>query len=518
MLATDARCCRTTDGTELNHSKIEVSAEQAAPARPNVILAVLCFSQLLLAIDVTIVAVANPSIGEALRFDDANLQWTITAYALTFGGFLLLGGRIADLFDRRRLFVVGVAGFTLASVIAAAAQGPLQLIAARALQGLCAAAISPCTLSILASTFAEGPARQRAFGLWAGTGSIGGAVGFLIGGLLTSGFGWRSIFLINVPVGIAAVCCAVRWLPRSPRAVKRQGVDLPGAVTITLGSGLMIFGVSEADQHGWSSTVASAPIVGGVVFTMVFFAIERRAREPLLPLYVLRRRGSAAMVPLVMVAVLSNATVYLTALFLQNVKGYSAGASGAAVLGLPVGFGLGTNLSAWLAAKLGVRRETVVGFALIALACLWLATAPADATFVAAVLPATIAIGFGLGITVVVLITIVTAGVPHHEQGIIAGVSGTAQQLGGAVGLAVLASIAAAGGTIAANRDVVRTVTQQADAIGTAFAVSGALASATIVIVVLTLPRRLVVSAAEQVAAHDLAQSALPGEMTILDP
>lgn len=344
----------------------------AQSSRPTVVLTVLCLSQLLLAIDVTIVAVANPTIGAALGFDDSSLQWTITAYALTYGGFLLLGGRVADLFDRRTLFVAGIAGFTVASIIGAAAQSPVQLVGARALQGLCAAAISPCTLSILASTFAEGPGRRRAYGLWAATGSLGGAVGFLLGGLLTSGFGWRSIFLINAPVGFIAVLCGLRWLPRVSQEVLRQKLDLPGAITITLGSGLIIFGVSEAESRTWSSAMSWGPMVGGVVLGLVFIAIERRTVQPLLPFRVLRRRGSVALVPLVMIAVLSNATVYLTALFLQDVLGYSAGESGAAVLGLPVGFGIGVNISAWLVDRLGLRRQAVVGFVMIGLSCAWL--------------------------------------------------------------------------------------------------------------------------------------------------
>ncbi|MCU1396673.1 MAG: transporter [Ilumatobacteraceae bacterium] len=482
-------------------------------ARPTVVLAVLCFSQLLLAIDVTIVAVANPSIGAALGFDDASLQWTITAYALTFGGFLLLGGRVADLFDRRMLFVVGIGGFTAASVIAAVAQSPVQLVAARAVQGLCAAAISPCTLSILASTFAEGPSRRRAYGLWAATGSLGGAVGFLLGGLLTSGFGWRSIFLINVPVGVAAVLCALRFLPRHSATVERQPVDLPGAVTVTLGSGLMIFGVSQAESHGWSSPACWGPIVGGVLLTVVFLGIERRAAHPLLPMRIVRRKGSVALLPLVMIAVLSNAVVYLTSLFLQNVLGFSAGESGAAVLGLPVGFGIGVNISAWLVERLGVRRQAVLGFGLIGVSAAWLARSSNHASLATSIIPGTFGAGLGLGITLVVLITTVTSGVDQGDQGIVAGVYGMSQQLGGAVGLAVLASIAASGGIAG----VARTVDQHGHAIRLAFVVSAGIAAVTVIVVRLTLPRT-VDDPADPALIHDAAiSSALPGEITILE-
>ena len=489
------------------------------PSRPTVVLLVLCMSQLLLAIDVTIVAVANPTIGKALGFDDASLQWTITAYALTYGGFLLLGGRVADLFDRRRLFVIGIAGFTVASVVAATAQSPFQLVSARAAQGLCAAVISPCTLSILASTFAEGPGRRRAYGLWAATGSVGGAVGFLMGGLLTSGFGWRSIFLINGPVGLAAVLCAQRWLPRNSQSARRQALDLPGAVTITLGSGLIIFGVSQAESVGWSHWTSFGPIVGGVAMVVAFCAIEHSARQPLLPFRVLRRRGSVALVPLVMIAVLSNATVYLTALYLQNVLGFSAGESGAAVLGLPLGFGIGVNISSWLVDRLGLRRQAVLGFVSIGVSCAWLARAGEHAWLPTSVLPGTFGVGLGLGITLVVLITTVTSGVDQHDQGIVAGVYGTSQQIGGAVGLAVLASVAAAGGVRNAAGKLVRTVAEEADAIRTAFLVGAGIAAVTVIVVLLTLPRRIDdVDAAHQSLAHDAALSAIPGEMTIVEP
>ena len=490
----------------------------APSSRPTVVLTVLCLSQLLLAIDVTIVAVANPTIGAALGFDDSSLQWTITAYALTYGGFLLLGGRVADLFDRRTLFVAGIAGFTVASIIGAAAQSPVQLVGARALQGLCAAAISPCTLSILASTFAEGPGRRRAYGLWAATGSLGGAVGFLLGGLLTSGFGWRSIFLINAPVGFIAVLCGLRWLPRVSQEVLRQKLDLPGAITITLGSGLIIFGVSEAESRTWSSAMSWGPMVGGVVLGLVFVAIERRTVQPLLPFRVLRRRGSVALVPLVMIAVLSNATVYLTALFLQDVLGYSAGESGAAVLGLPIGFGIGVNISAWLVDRLGLRRQAVLGFVMIGVSCAWLARSSDEARWVTSVLPGTFGVGLGLGITLVVLITTVTSGVAQHDQGVVAGVYGMSQQIGGAVGLAVLASIAASGGAAGATGALARTVAQQATAIRTAFVVGAGIAAATVVVVFATLPKRMELIEGQTATAHDAAMSAIPGEMTILDP
>ncbi|MCU1364888.1 MAG: transrane efflux protein, partial [Ilumatobacteraceae bacterium] len=290
--------------------------------------------------------------------------------------------------------------------------------------------------------------------------------------------------------------------------------DLPGAVTITLGSGLMIFGVSQAESHGWSSVVCWGSITAGSLLVVAFLRIEQRADQPLLPFRVLRRRGSVALFPLVMIAVLSNAIVYLTSLFLQDVLHYSAGEAGGAVLGLPAGFGIGVNISAWLVDRLGLRRQAVVGFALIGLSCIWLARSPDHASLLTSVIPGTFGGGLGLGITLVVLITTVTAGVAQDDQGIVAGVYGMSQQLGGAVGLAVLASIAASGGAVAAG-DALRSAAREAHAIRAAFVVSAGLALATVCIVVCTLPSEI--DDGDDQRTHDLALSPFPGEMTIPD-
>jgi EmrB/QacA subfamily drug resistance transporter len=466
-----------------------VSTGAVRVRHPNAILAVLCFSQLLLAVDVTIVAVANPSIETGLGFTGGSLQWTLTAYALTYGGFLLLGGRMADLFGRRRLFVIGTVGFTVASLAAAAAQSPVQLIAARAGQGLFAAVISPCTLSILASTFAEGRLRQRAYGIWAATGSLGGMIGFLLGGVLTSAFGWRSIFVINGPIGLAAVVCALVWLPGDTEVRERQRLDVPGAVTVTAGSALAILGVGQAESHGWGSAVSYLPIVGGVAILLAFAVIETRSPRPLLPGRVLRRRGALANVPLTLMAVISNAVIYLSALYLQHVFGYSAGQSGAAVLGLPVGFGIGVNAGSRLVDRVGGRRQAVVGFVIMVLATAWVARTPDDAAFVTTFLPGITGIGLGMGLALIPLITTVTSGVAEGDQGIVAGVYGMSQQMGGSVGLAVLAGVAAAGGTPDAAGEIVRTVAQEAHALREALAWSVAVAAAGAVTAALVMPR-----------------------------
>lgn len=456
--------------------------------RPYVVLAVLCSSQLLLSIDVTIVAVANPSIETGLGFSGSSLQWTLTAYALTLGGFLLLGGRMADLYGRRRLFVAGTAGFTLMSLAAGAAQTPAQLVAARAGQGLFAAVISPCTLSILASTFAEGRGRQRAYGIWAATGSIGGMVGFLLGGVLTSAFGWRSIFFINGPVGVLAVVCALTFLPRDDAGRARSTLDLPGAITVTLGSGLVILGVGQAEGHGWTSAATLAPIAIGLAFTGAFVLVEARTENPLLPFRVLRRRNAISIVPLTILAVVSNAVIYLSALYLQHVLGFSASESGGAVLGLPVGFGIGVNAGSRLVDHLGVRRQAVAGFAVMALALIWLARTPDTGPFATSFLPGLTVIGLGMGLTLIPLITTVTSGVADDDQGIVAGVYGMSQQMGGAVGLAVLAGVAASGGVAGEG---VRALVEEAHALRIALAAAATIAVTGTVVCLTTLPRHL---------------------------
>jgi EmrB/QacA subfamily drug resistance transporter len=469
---------------------------------PNAILAVLCSSQLLLAVDVTIVAVANPSIETGLGFTGGSLQWTLTAYALTYGGFLLLGGRMADLFGRRRLFILGTVGFTIASLAAAAAQSPVQLIAARAAQGLFAAVISPCTLSILASTFAEGRLRQRAYGIWAATGSLGGMIGFLLGGVLTSAFGWRSIFVINGPIGVAAVVCALVWLPGDAAHRERRRLDVPGAVTVTLGSALAILGVGQAESHGWSSAASFLPLLAGIVVLGAFAVIEARSPRPLLPGRVLRRRGALANVPLTLLAVLSNAVIYLSALYLQHVFGYSAGESGAAVLGLPIGFGIGVNVGSRLVDRIGGRRQAVIGFVLMVVATAWVARTPDDAAFVTTFLPGITGIGLGMGLALIPLITMVTSGIAEHDQGVVAGVYGMSQQMGGSVGLALLAGVAAAGGTPDATGELVRTVAEEAHAIRLALAWSVAVAAAGALAAALVMPRHIVRTARRRRSAR----------------
>ena len=316
-------------------------------------------------------------------------------------------------------------------------------------------------------------------------------VGFLLGGVLTSALGWRSIFFINGPIGVLAVICALTWLPKDPAARSGQALDLPGAVTVTLGSGLVILGVGQAEGHGWSSPASNVPLVLGVGLTGVFVLIEARTANPLLPMRLLRRRNALSIVPLTFLAVLGNATIYLSALYLQHVFGYSASMSGAAVLGLPVGFGIGVNVGSRLVDHIGVRHQAVLGFAVVAVSSLWLARTPDDGSFAGSFLPGLFGIGVGMGLALIPLITTVTTGVADDDQGVVAGVYGMSQQIGGAIGLAVLAGIAASGGAAGAAGVLVRSVAQEAHAIRVALVGSVLVAAAGALVSAATLPNRL---------------------------
>ncbi len=424
------------------------------------VLTILCCSELVLAIDVTIVTIANPDIEKALGFTAATLQWTLTAYALTFGGFLLLGGRLTDLYGRRRLFVGGMGFFTIASLGAAASMTSIQLVVCRACQGLAAAVIAPAALAILASTFREGRVRDRAYAIWATAGSLGGMIGFLLGGVLTSAFGWRSIFLINGPIGAVAIIGAMAWLPGHTPDNRSRNLDLPGALTVTAGVGLLIFGVSQAESAGWADASVVGALVGSVALIALFIVIEQHASSPLLPMRLLLRRGSIANVSLAALGTISTAALFLSALYMQQVFAYSAGKAGAATLSLPAGYAVGANIGSRALNRLGARRLAASGFVLLALSLLWLERIPTNGHYLTTFLPALLLLGTGLGMALVPSIVTATSGVGPEDHGVAAGLCTMSQQMGGAIGLAALATIAASSvsgaGHAAAETDGIR--------------------------------------------------------------
>ncbi|HVB06768.1 MAG TPA: MFS transporter [Acidimicrobiales bacterium] len=419
-------------------------APTAAPSHRGLILAVLCSAQVILAVDVTVVNVASSSIERALGFTAANLEWTITAYSLTFGGFLLLGGRMSDLYGRRRLFLLGIGAFALASLGAGLAENSAELIGARAAQGLCAAVVSPAVLSLLAATFPEGHLRQRAYGMWATAGSIGGLTGFFFGGVIVSALGWRWIFFINIPIAALALTGASLLLHPVEEPLRRRRLDVPGAVTVTSALALVIFGLGEAQSNGWTGGDTLGALLAAPLLLAAFALVERRAAEPLLPFALLRRRAAVGNVLSVLQQSIGAATAFLAPLYMQQVWHYSAWHAGAATLPLPVGFGLASRVSSRLGPRLGVRGTVVLGFSLATAGLAWLTLTPLHPDYAASFLPALFVRGFGQGLVVVQAVGVATSGVRREDQGIAAGLYNMSQQLGGALGLAAIVTIASA--------------------------------------------------------------------------
>jgi EmrB/QacA subfamily drug resistance transporter len=448
-------------------------------AHRGLILAILCSAQVILAVDVTAVNVANSTIERVLGFTSANLEWTVTAYALTFGGFLLLGGRMSDLYGRRRLFMVAICGFALASLGAGLSANTVEFIVCRAAQGLCAAVVSPAVLSLLAATFPEGHLRQRAYSMWAAAGSIGGLTGFFFGGVIVSALGWRWVFFINIPIAALAVTGASLLLHPIEERTSARRLDVPGAVSVTLALSLVVYGLGEAQSTSWGSPRTIAALIAAPLLLVVFAVIERRAPEPLLPFALLRRRAAVGNVLSVIQQSLGAATAFLAPLYMQQVWGYHAGEAGAATLPLSLGFGIGARTSARFAARFGTRRTVILGFALAAAGMGWMTRTPLHPDYPTSFLPALFTRGFGQGVVVVQAVGIATSGVRRADQGIAAGLYNMSQQLGGAMGLAAIATVAsaaasAAGGHLAGEAHGIRF----ALAIATAFAVVGVVISA----------------------------------------
>jgi EmrB/QacA subfamily drug resistance transporter len=404
-------------------------------------LAVVCVAFFMTILDVSIVNVALPSIGEDLDFSRSSLQWVITAYAITFGGFLLLGGRAADLLGRRRIFLVGVAVFTIASLFCGLAWSETSLIVARALQGLGAAIISPAALSIVTTTFEEGPERNKALGIWGAIGGSGAAVGVLLGGVLTKYFGWEWIFFVNVPVGIGAFLLAPRFV-RESRTEREGGQDVAGAVTVTAGLALLVYAISQAPDHGWSSSWTITRLVGSALLLALFVLIETRVRDPLMPLSIFRVRtvAGANIVGLFLGAIVF-ANFFLLTLYVQQVLQYSALKTGVTFIATAGTAVIVAGVAQALVTRIGAKPVMIVGFAFMTFGMLWYTQISVDGTFAGDLLIGYLAVGIGLPFTFIPVSIAALAGVEAHEAGLASGLINTAQQIGGAVGVAVTSSV-----------------------------------------------------------------------------
>jgi EmrB/QacA subfamily drug resistance transporter len=415
------------------------------------ILVLLCAAQFMVILDVTVVNVALPSIGRELGFVAADLQWVVTAYVLMTGGLLLLGGRVADLLGRRAVFLTGLVVFTGASLASGLAPTPGALIAARAVQGLGAALLSPAALSIITTTYA-GEQRIAALSVWGAIGAGGAAAGVLLGGMLTTWLSWEWVFFINVPVGIVAALLAVRVLPAARAAAgSLSELDLPGALTVVSGLVLLIYAIQGTTSHGWGSTrtLVLLALAGGLLGA--FAAIERRVNRPLIPVATWRMRSlvSSATVMLGSTGILVG-TFFLNSLLLQNVVHASALETGLAFLPLVLVIGLAAHVSPQLLTRVGARAVVVSGLALIAAGDLLLSGAGTRIAYATDLLPGFLLLGFGVGLTFVAISVTAMSEVPAERTGVASGLMSTGHELGGAFGVAIFATVALGAGTAGA--------------------------------------------------------------------
>jgi EmrB/QacA subfamily drug resistance transporter len=413
---------------------------QADPLRWKA-LTVVCAAFFMTILDVSIVNVALPSIGRSLHFSPDNLQYVITAYAITYGGFLLLAGRLADLYGRRRVFMIGVVIFTIASLFCGLAWSESVLIASRAVQGVGAAVITPSALSIVMTTFEEGVERNKALGIWGALGGGGAAVGVLAGGILTTYLSWRWIFFVNVPVGAVAFFLTPRVV-RESRAGVRKALDVAGAVTVTAGLALLVYAVTKAPDHGWSSGWTLSRLAVAVGLLVVFVVIEARAKDPLMPFHIFRIQTVAgANVCGLLLGAITFANFYLLTLYVQRVLEYSAIKTGVTFVVTAGSAVLWAGVAQNFTTRFGVKPVLAAGFAAMTAGAIYYTQIPTSGSFASALLPGYLLIGFGLPFTFIPISIAALAGVSYDEAGLASGLINTAQQIGGAVGIAICASV-----------------------------------------------------------------------------
>ncbi len=406
-------------------------------------LALLCIAQFMVVLDASIVNIALPTIGTALDFSQDNLSWVVNAYVLTFGGFLLLGGRLADLLGRRRVFMSGLVLFALASLAGGFAQNDVQLIIARAVQGLGAAIVSPAALSIITVTFKEGAERNKALGAWGAVAGSGGAVGVLLGGVLTDGLGWEWVLWVNVPIGLITAYFAPRLIAESRSEGPSRNFDIPGAVTITAGLSLLVYSIVNAEQAGWGSTETIVLMLISLGLIGAFAAIEQRTPDPLVPFRIFRlpTLTGANVVGLLVGASLFS-MFFFASLYMQQVLGYGPIKAGLSYLPLSAGIIVSAAVSSQVATRIGFKPVLVTGLFLIAVALLWWSRVSPDGSYVSDILGPSLLAAVGLGLAFVTTTIAAVAGVDDKESGLASGLINTSQQVGGALGLAILATIA----------------------------------------------------------------------------
>jgi EmrB/QacA subfamily drug resistance transporter len=413
----------------------------AAPAWA--VLLAVCAGQFLVVLDVSVVNVALPSMRASLGLGESGQQWVVNSYALTFAGFLPLGGRAADLFGRKTTFLAGLGLFTAASLAGGLAQTPWMLITARAVQGLGSAVLAPTTLSILTTSFSQGPERTRAIGTWTAVGAGGGAAGGMVGGLLTDLLSWRWVLLVNVPIGALVLVGTSLWLAESRGSTARR-LDVPGAILVTGGVAALAYGIAQTESHGWTSAASLTPLIGGLAILALCAAVEARTAQPLIPLRLFTIRSvSSANTVLFSTGAATFAAWYFLSLYMQQVLHYSPLRAGFAFLPHTVAIIAGSKAAPWLMSRIDTRLIAAAGGSITVAGLLWQSRLTADGTFVGTILGPGILTMLGAGLLMTPISAVAMSGVGPGDQGLVSGLLNTSRQLGGALGLTILATAAA---------------------------------------------------------------------------
>jgi len=421
------------------------AAQQHTDHRKGAVLAIACAVALMTVLDVSVVTVALPAIRDDLGLSASGLQWVVNAYSLTFAGFLLLGGRAADLLGRKRVFLFGLVVFTASSLVGGLAQTGWQLVAARAVQGLGGAVLAPVTLSLLTTTFSERAERARALGIWSAVAGLGGALGGVVGGVLTGLLNWRWVLIVNVPIGAVLVAASVWALVTSPRQPVRGQLDLPGSLAVTLGTAGLVAGIIAGEEAGWAAPRTVSLLGGAVLALVVFVLVERRAEAPLVPLSIFRIRSLvlADAISLLTGGVLP-ATFFFLSLYLQEVRGMGPLAAGLALLPPAVGISLGARLAPRLMRRMADRAVYFTGAGLTVAGLAWLSRLSADGGYAVHVLVPSFLAMAGFGLSGLPLTMAAVAGAGDERAGLASGLLNASRQIGGAVLLAALVAVSSA--------------------------------------------------------------------------
>jgi EmrB/QacA subfamily drug resistance transporter len=428
------------------NSRMASGSDTASPQRvvsDGAILALVCVAQFMVVLDISIVNVALPQIGNSLHYSGVGLQWVVNAYVLTFAGFLLLGGRTADLLGRRRVFIAGLILFTVASLLGGLAQTSTELTTARAFQGLGGAVLSPATLTIIMVTFTEGERRNRALGAWSAVAGLGGAFGVILGGVLTSYLSWRWVFYVNIPIGVAAGIAARVLLQESRHPDAERRLDVQGSLLATGGLALLVYTIVGTDVHPWGSARTLISLAVAVALLAVFVFSQTKVRAPLMPLALFRSRSVwAANVVMLLMGVVFFSMWYFLSLYLQDVHGYHPLKTGLLFLPMSVAIIVGAQTAGRVMTRVGPQRLLVLGLGMAAVGFAWLTQLSSTSSYIHGLLGGTLLISFGVGLSFAPLATAGTAGVHWTQAGLASGVLNTSRQVGGSIGLATLATIA----------------------------------------------------------------------------